>query len=301
MYQWSRNLIVGSAYGLASQGTDGTEFRGSRSARRTEGTEFRDSYQSALHEAVSVALSSLRSNGWRPDVPEPRLFEVGRTSFVELSTDPPRSRGHHLWIVPLLGLSAGSVTLAAALRRRRNGAGTRPGPAPPNGLDARSALLLTGGFGLCVMYLLDQALRTLPRPSRVSRDSRVTQSPAGPCDIRLRDVVAPERCGVRHAAPAERRGGGRGTAIDRRTCPLRGGYPALRAPALVCCETLPSHRHTEGVAADRAVLGRRTYGSGSCWAVRAAPFYGPSQRRVIRRVRVSRARLLALRRGSHAA
>ena len=42
-----------------------------------------------------------------------------------------------------------------------------------------------------------------------------------------------------------------------------GQHPVIVVELRACCETLPSHRHTESVAADRAVLGRRTYGSGS--------------------------------------
>ena len=69
----------------------------------------------------------------------------------------------------------------------------------------------------------------------------------------------------------------------------------------VCCETLSSSAHTGGVTAKQAATGCRQRGVWIGWAVRAAPFYGPSPRRVIRGVRLNRARRLGLRRASRAA
>ena len=62
-----------------------------------------------------------------------------------------------------------------------------------------------------------------------------------------------------------------------------------------CCEARSSSGRTGGLTADQAALRLSNARLRVGWAVRAAPFYGPSRRRVIRGVRLSRARRLGLR------
>lgn len=71
VYPWTRNLIVGSAYGLSLQ--------------KLPAVTFRDSYQAALFAAVRQALD-LREV---PGPPEPKLFEISRSGVVPLD---PRDR-----------------------------------------------------------------------------------------------------------------------------------------------------------------------------------------------------------------
>ena len=81
---WTRNLIVGSAYGL--------------SARDHKGPAFRDSYQTALYRAVRIAhrLPAVPRQDaprqtceriGRPHAcaPSPKLFEVGLKEFVDIT------------------------------------------------------------------------------------------------------------------------------------------------------------------------------------------------------------------------
>ena len=66
--EWTRNLIVGSAYGL--------------SPPELESDTFRDSYQASLFFAVQQAVD------WQSNrrAPEPKLFEISSTSFVPLGS-----------------------------------------------------------------------------------------------------------------------------------------------------------------------------------------------------------------------
>ena len=67
VYAWSRNLIIGSPYGLDIEGLKGAGFRGS--------------YQTALYRAVELALKEQHNE----DPPPPRLFEIGRTGPFEIT------------------------------------------------------------------------------------------------------------------------------------------------------------------------------------------------------------------------
>ena len=72
VYPFTRNLIVGSAYGLT--------------VKDLRGAPFRDSYQTATYRAVALALDI--RNGLLPKharVPHPRLFEIGRTGAVDIT------------------------------------------------------------------------------------------------------------------------------------------------------------------------------------------------------------------------
>lgn len=72
-YSWTRNLIVGSAYGLTVNGL--------------ESAAFRDSYQTATYRAVSLALETHQYGRllYSLAAPEPRLFEIGRTGPVDIT------------------------------------------------------------------------------------------------------------------------------------------------------------------------------------------------------------------------
>ena len=67
VYGWSRNLIIGSPYGLAVSGLNGAGFRGS--------------YQTALYRAVTLALE----RQYDEEPPLPRLFEIGRTGPIDIT------------------------------------------------------------------------------------------------------------------------------------------------------------------------------------------------------------------------
>ena len=67
VFVWTRNLIVGSAYGFTVMGL--------------EGAGFRDSYQTALYRAVTLALNKK----YEERVPYPRLFEIGRSGAVDIT------------------------------------------------------------------------------------------------------------------------------------------------------------------------------------------------------------------------
>lgn len=73
VYRWTRNLIVGSAYGLT--------------VKDLKGAAFRDSYQTATYRAVRLALELVESDALpsRGTAPHPRLFEVGRTGPVDIT------------------------------------------------------------------------------------------------------------------------------------------------------------------------------------------------------------------------
>ena len=128
VYQWTRNVIVGSAYGLHLPGA--------------EAAEFRDSYQTAFFNAV---LSALRMGGTGDEEARclPRLFEIGRTRVVEVGKRPPSCNGDRLSSMvmtrdrgfAILGLVSPLIALAIfafsgwrrrsrkteAIRRRWNG------------------------------------------------------------------------------------------------------------------------------------------------------------------------------------
>ena len=67
VYAWTRNLIVGSSYGLAADGL--------------KGAWFRDSYQTALYRAVTLALDQK----YEETAPCPRLFEIARTGALDIT------------------------------------------------------------------------------------------------------------------------------------------------------------------------------------------------------------------------
>ena len=78
--RWTRNLIVGSAYGLSPEPASDT----SRDSYRATDI-FRDSYQVALFVAVQDAL-----NRRHPVAQEPKLFEISsRAGFVPLGSQTP--------------------------------------------------------------------------------------------------------------------------------------------------------------------------------------------------------------------
>ena len=128
--RWMRNLIVGSAHGLA-RGPCGR-------------AEFRDSYQTAFFHAVSLALASQAASAPRP-APSPRLFEIGRVHAVDITrpydderidcygSDELESGPSHLasifaLIAPMLGLALFAIlrwwylgTTSSRIRRRYNG------------------------------------------------------------------------------------------------------------------------------------------------------------------------------------
>ena len=70
VYGWTRNLIVGSSYGLTVEGQ--------------RGAGFRDSYQTALYRGVRLALDKK----YKETTPPPRVFEIGRTGPVDITTHP---------------------------------------------------------------------------------------------------------------------------------------------------------------------------------------------------------------------
>ena len=67
VYEWTRNLIVGSSYGFT--------------VKELKGAGFRDSYQTALYRAVTLALDK----NYEETAPCPRLFEIGRTGAVDIT------------------------------------------------------------------------------------------------------------------------------------------------------------------------------------------------------------------------
>ena len=77
VYPFTRNLIVGSSYGLTIEGLGGAPFR--------------DTYQTATYRAVALALDIKTfdiKNGARSKhatAPPPRLFEIGRTGAVDIT------------------------------------------------------------------------------------------------------------------------------------------------------------------------------------------------------------------------
>ena len=120
VYAWTRNLIVGSSYGLTADGL--------------KGAWFRDSYQAALYRAVTLALDQK----YEETAPCPRLFEIARTGAVDITPHQDScantandndqgtihyvrstlDRWSHVWsalivLTPLLAL-----TIYACLRRR---------------------------------------------------------------------------------------------------------------------------------------------------------------------------------------
>lgn len=69
VFPWTRNLIVGSSYGL--------------SVRDLNGAPFRDSYQTATFRAVTLALQEQLPAGGI--APPPLLFEIGRNGAVPIT------------------------------------------------------------------------------------------------------------------------------------------------------------------------------------------------------------------------
>ena len=113
VYPWTKNLIVGSAYGLSPE--------------EPVTAAFRDSYQVALFEAVGQAAGPPSARG----APEPLLFEISRTGVaplgdrLEAERDP---RQVALLLTPLGFLAAFALVMrrrqredAARVRRRRYG------------------------------------------------------------------------------------------------------------------------------------------------------------------------------------
>ena len=100
VYPWTRNLIVGSAYGL--------------SLAEPATVTFRDSYQTALFAAVRQALDLQEARG----APEPRLFEISRTGVVPLDAPGSRDRDWRETAALLTPLAALAV-FALVMRRRQ--------------------------------------------------------------------------------------------------------------------------------------------------------------------------------------
>lgn len=110
--EWTKNLIVGSAYGL--------------SPPELALDTFRDSYQASLFTAVQRVIE------WQSDrrAPEPKLFEISRTGFVPLgsqASDRDRRQVAFL-LTPLAALAVFALFMlgrqqekTARVRRRRYG------------------------------------------------------------------------------------------------------------------------------------------------------------------------------------
>ena len=75
VFRWTRNLIVGSPYGLT--------------VKDLKGAPFRDSYQTATFRAVTLALQEEVPAGGA--APPPRLFEIGRTGAVPITRRAART------------------------------------------------------------------------------------------------------------------------------------------------------------------------------------------------------------------
>jgi hypothetical protein len=74
-YGWTRNLIVGSSYGLLSSATGSAPFR--------------DNYQTAFHRAIQLAVNDEQVVG----APLPRLFEIGRSEPIDITPCGDSVRG----------------------------------------------------------------------------------------------------------------------------------------------------------------------------------------------------------------
>ena len=110
--RWTRNLIVGSAYGL--------------SPPELESDTFRDSYQASLFFAVQQAVD------WQSDrrPPEPKLFEISSTGVVPLGSQAPERNWMEVAVLltPLAVLTAFALYMLvrqrekmARVRRRQYG------------------------------------------------------------------------------------------------------------------------------------------------------------------------------------
>ena len=122
-YDSTRNVIVGSSYGLTLESNNTTTFR--------------DSYQAALFTAVRQALmpGSRAQDEEREDsdpfewtVPRARLFEIGRDSVVELGRNDAASASEReilLLISPLLILALYALTMRSSLNKKERAARTR--------------------------------------------------------------------------------------------------------------------------------------------------------------------------------
>ncbi len=106
VYPWTKNLIVGSAYGLSPE--------------EPVTAAFRDSYQVALFAAVRQAVDPRTARA----APEPRLFEISRTGVAPLGArlEPERDpRQVAVLLTPLAALAA----FALVMRRRQRGDAAR--------------------------------------------------------------------------------------------------------------------------------------------------------------------------------
>lgn len=106
VYPWTKNLIVGSAYGLSPD--------------EPVTAAFRDSYQVALFTAVRQAVDPRSARA----APEPRLFEISRTGVAPLGArlEPERDpRQVAVLLTPLAALAA----FALVMYRRQRGAAAR--------------------------------------------------------------------------------------------------------------------------------------------------------------------------------
>ena len=113
VHDWTRNVIVGSSYGLTLESNNTITFR--------------DSYQAALYAAVRQALMSgsrVQDEAREDAAPfewtaqRPRLFEIGRDSVVELGrNDAAAASGREilLLISPLLILALYSLTMRGSV------------------------------------------------------------------------------------------------------------------------------------------------------------------------------------------
>lgn len=86
--EWTRNLVVASSYGLKLQDEKSKE-------SRQIPLSFRSNYQTAVFSATVQALASEKPNfpeKLQYSAMQPRIFEIGRHSAVELSTKTTESR-----------------------------------------------------------------------------------------------------------------------------------------------------------------------------------------------------------------
>ena len=120
---WTRNIVVGSAYGLDD----------------TNEPAFRDSYQTALFRAVEVSLTlpsegatvslwrnawadsnpPLPSYVWQHEAPPTRVFEVGLTDFVEIAVDLSGVNDDRRWEIFVVLLPLWFLMIFALIMRQR--------------------------------------------------------------------------------------------------------------------------------------------------------------------------------------
>ena len=88
--EWTRNLIVASSYGLKLQEEKSKE-GGEHQESRQIPLSFRSNYQTSVFAATVQALAHCPVNQ-KNIAMQPRIFEIGHHSAVELLTEPTKSR-----------------------------------------------------------------------------------------------------------------------------------------------------------------------------------------------------------------